>query len=87
MVGKNASGNIGSEVFPANTGGVTVNNLSPGQVNFAQHGSIAPNHPGEIHYLTQSDGALPPQNLANVLRADAGSCSLQMGCRHTGGSH
>ena len=34
MVGADTGGNIGAEVLPANSGGVPVNNLFPGQVDY-----------------------------------------------------
>ncbi|MBA7653828.1 hypothetical protein ES703_61689 [subsurface metagenome] len=59
MVGAYAGGNVGTEVFSADSRSVSIDNLALAQSNLAQHGSIAVDDPGKVHNLSQTDG-LPP---------------------------
>jgi hypothetical protein len=87
MVRIDTGRNVGIEVFPGNTGGMTVNHSSPGKVNFTEDTDISPEYIREIHYLPQPDAIPPPEKLANILGAKASSGGFKMGRRYTGRSH
>ncbi|MBA7677841.1 hypothetical protein ES703_86107 [subsurface metagenome] len=87
MVRVNTSGNIGGQVFPGNTGGMTVNNPVSVKVNFAQNTGVSTKDTGEIHYLPQPNNSFPPKKLAKSLRLKASPRGLQRSSWDTGRSH